>query len=143
MGIFEWVKDMTGIWGPALLDAYLRNSGWINAIFLLYGLVLLLSWQNLSRMHDGLVTRIVEQAKSRQHAEKSKKVIRLGEFQLPWEEIALLSRFPFIARQTGLVIHRSTPENLRALISDRELVQRCTVRLRETGLKIELEKQTK
>jgi hypothetical protein len=137
MGIFEWVKSQTGAWGPALLDAYLQNSGWINALFLAYGLVLWLSWQNLSRIQDGLAALIVEQVRAGNQAGRKKKVVHLTDFQLSWEEAAGYSRFPFIARQTGILIHRSTPENLRALISERDLLQRCASRLREIGFQIE------
>ena len=140
MGIFEWVKSQTGIWGPALFDAYLQNSGWINALFLAYGLVLWLSWQNLSRMHDGLATLIVEQARARNQAGSKTPVVHLTDFPLSWEEAAGYSRFPFIAKQTGILIHRSTPENLRALSSERDLLQRCASRLREIGLHMEPEK---
>ena len=138
MGIFEWVKSQTGIWGPVLLDAYLQNSGWINALVLAYGLVLWLSWQNLSRMHEGLVTHIVDQARARNQTERRKEPVRLSE--LPWKEAAAYSRFPFIAKQTGILLHRSTPENLRALSSERDLARRCAARLQEIGLLMELEK---
>ncbi len=88
MGIFEWVKGQTGLWGPALLDLYLQNAGWINAIVLIYGMLLALSWLNLARVSDALVEQILEQAGSMKGAKakgKRKKTVHLGDFELSWE----------------------------------------------------------
>ncbi|HLF74752.1 MAG TPA: hypothetical protein VI524_10420 [Anaerolineales bacterium] len=140
MGIFEWVKGQTGTWGPALLDFYYGNAGWINALVMAYGLLLLLSWQNLSRVSDSLVGQILEQAERMQDGKtkgKKPRAVRLGAFTLSWEEACAASRFPFVARQTGLMIHRSSPENVRSLITERDLIQRCSRRLEEMGLHLE------
>lgn len=141
MGIFEWVKGQTGIWGPSLLDLYLQNAGWINAVFLVYGVVLLLSWQNLSRIYDSLVAQIVEQAKvNNKSGKKRKKTVHLSDFHLSWEEAIRSSRFPFVARQMGFLIYRSTPEKIRALITDRELVQHCAARMKQMDIHLKVEK---
>lgn len=140
MGIFEWIKSQTGLWGPALLELYLQNAGWINAIILAYGLLLLLSWLNLARVIDALVYQIFEQAggmKDAQPKGKKRKTIRLSDFKLSWEKAFTASKFPFIASQSGLVIRRSNLENARTLITDRDLIQRCARRLDEMGLRLE------
>jgi hypothetical protein len=140
MGIFDWVKSQTGVWGPALLDMYLHNASWINAVALIYGLLLLLSWQNLSRVSDALVEQILEQAGKMKGAKikgKTPKTINLSDFNLSWENAFASSKFPFVARQSGLVIRRSNLENARALINDRDLIQRCARRLDEMGLRLE------
>jgi hypothetical protein len=140
MGIFDWVKGKTGVWGPALLDFYFHNAGWINAVVLAYGLLLLLSWQNLSRVCDSLVDQILVQAKEH-NANKSKgnklKVVHLSDFQLSWEGAFASSKFPFIAKQAGFVVRRSNPENVRALISERDLIQRCSRQLDKIGYRLE------
>ena len=89
MGIFEWVKSKTGVWGPAILDFYFQNAGWINAIIVAYGILLLLSWQNLSRVSDSLVDQILDQAKEirigKAKGDKP-KVVHLSDFQLSWDQ---------------------------------------------------------
>lgn len=140
MGIFEWVKSKTGVWGPALLDFYFQNAGWINAIIVAYGLLLLLSWQNLSRVIDALVDQILEQAKEIKvnRKEDSKLIIvHLNDFQPSWERAFTFSKFPFVAKGSDLVIRRSNLENIRALISDRDLAQRCSRQLDKMGLRLE------
>ncbi len=143
MGIFEWVKSQTGVWGPALLDIYFRNAGWVNTLLVAYGLLLLLSWQNLARIGDALAGQILEQAGRKIKASskiKKPKSIRLSDFNLSWEEAISASRFPFVAKQTGILIHRVNSENIRALISERELIQRCARRLGEMGFRLERKK---
>jgi hypothetical protein len=143
MGIFDWVKSKTGVWGPALLDFYFHNAGWINAILVAYGLLLLLSWQNLSRVIDALVDQILEQAKQAEGAEGKAgkpKVVHLSDFQTSWEDAFASSKFPFVAKGSGLIFHRSNLENVRALISDRDLIQRCSRQLDQIGLRLERSK---
>jgi hypothetical protein len=143
MGIFEWVKSQTRVWGPALLDAYIHNAGWINALLISYGLMLLLSWQNLSKICDSLIDQIVEQAgKKFGTSAKSKqpKTLLLNDFDISWEDAVAFSKFPFVAKQTGLLIHRSNLENIRTLITDRDLLGRSVRRLGAMGLQLEQEK---
>lgn len=143
MGIFEWVKSQTGVWGPALMDIYLRNAGWVNTLVVAYGLLLLLSWQNLSKISDSLIDQIVEQAGEKFGANaktKQPKTLLLSDFDLSWEDAIAESKFPFVAKQTGLLIHRSNPGNIRALITDRDLLRRSVHRLEALGLQLEQEK---
>ena len=141
MGIFEWVKSQTGFWGPALLGFYARNAPWINTLVLAYGLLLVLSWQNLSRVLDDLVDQVLEQARRKAAGTSKKggkaKTVRLGDFQLSWERAYATNRFPFVARQTAFLVHRSTLENVRKLISERELFQRCARALKRLGFVLE------
>jgi len=140
MGIFDWVKSKTGIWGPALLDFYFHNAGWINAIVVAYGLLLVLSWQNLSRVSDSLVDQILDQAKeirSNNAKGNKSKVVHLSDFKLSWDQAFVSSKFPFIAKQTGFLIHRSSLENVRTLITDRDLIQRSSRKLDKMGIQLE------
>ncbi len=143
MGIFEWVKGQTGVWGPALLEIYFHNAAWLNTLFVLYGLLLLLSWQNLARIRDALAEQILEQAgrkiKTNSTAGKS-KTIHLSDFSLSWEEAASASKFPFVAKQNGFLIYRTKIEYIRKLITEQELIHRCARRLDEMGIRLEREK---
>jgi hypothetical protein len=140
MGIFEWVKSKTGVWGPVLLDIYFQYAGWINTIVVAYGFLLLLSWRNLSRMSDYLVDQILEQAKvmkDRKENGGEQKVVHLSDFSLSWEQAFASSNFPFIANQTGILIRRSSLENVRTLIEDRDLIQRSSRKLDKMGIRLE------
>ncbi len=140
MGIFEWVKTKTGIWGPALLEYYLQNAWWINTIVVAYGFLLLLSWHNLSHMSDVLADQILEQAKDMKSENKKDgkpRLVYLSDFQLSWERAFVSSKFPFVAKGSGFIIRRSNPENIHAMISDRDLIQRSSRRLNEMGFRLE------
>ncbi|MBM3125458.1 MAG: hypothetical protein FJZ87_10370 [Chloroflexi bacterium] len=134
MGLFEWVKSKTGVWGPALLDFYFHNSLWINTIIVLYGLVLLLSWQNLGRMRDILINQILQQAGH------TPRRLRLSEVHLAWEEALAASKFPFIATATGLTLRRTTLKNIQGLISERDLIHNSARQLKELGIQLDREK---
>jgi hypothetical protein len=141
MGIFEWVKSQTGIWGPALLGIYFRNAFWINTLVLAYGLLLLLSWQNLSRILDAMVEQVLEQANKKTGTNSKggkQKTVRLSDLQLSWERACAASRFPFVARQSAFIVHRSSVESVRMLISERDLIQRCSRALKGHGLHLEV-----
>jgi hypothetical protein len=140
MRIFDWVTSKTGVWGPAMLDFYFQNAGWINAIVVAYGILLLLSWQNLSRVSDSLVDQILDQAKEigfNNAKGNNPKVVHLSDFKLSWDQAFASSKFPFIAKQTGFLIHRSSLENVRALIADRDLIQRSSRKLDKMGIQLE------
>lgn len=132
MGIYDWVTSLTGSWGPAILSAYQSNALWINGLAVLYGLVLLLSWQNADRMADVLVEQIVEQARK-----GGRKRFRLRGLHLSWEAALAHSRFPMLARQSELIPHRSTVENLRRAITDSQLVKRSARKLKSLGVELE------
>jgi hypothetical protein len=136
MGIFDWVKSKTGIWGPSLLAFYFQYSGWINGIILAYGVLLLLSWLNLSRVRDSLTDQMIKQAQEFKNKDKSSKNITINDFKLSWEQAFAFNKFPFIAKQTGFVIHRSTLENARVMITDNDLLRHCSRQLAALGFQI-------
>lgn len=140
MGIFEWVKRGTGAWGPFLMDLYFEHAGWINPIILAYGFLLLLSWQNLSRILDSLTAQVLDQARRMSDPQRKPadlKPVRLGDFDLSWEEALSASRFPLIARNAGFIPRRSTLANLRSMVADQDLIQRCARPLRQIGFSLE------
>lgn len=133
MGIYDWVTSLTGSWGPSLLAAYQANALWVNSLAVLYGVVLLLSWQNTDRMADALVQQIVQQAQKG----RSGKRVRLASLHLSWEAAFAQSRFPLLARQSELIPHRATPASARRAISDADLVKRAARKLRRLGIELE------
>jgi len=138
MGIYDWVTSLTGSWGPALLSAYEANSLWINGAVILYGLVLLLTWQNTDRIADALVRQIVAQAHRAQGSRHgAKRKVRLSALHLSWDEALSEGRFPLIARQMDLVPRRLNMENLRRTISDDYLIKRSAPRLKRLDVEVE------
>jgi hypothetical protein len=138
MGIYEWVTSLTGSWGPPLLSVYQANALWINGCAILYGLVLVLSWQNMDRIADSLVRQIVAQVPSTSAGRRqAPRRVRLRTLRLSWEEALSQGRFPFIARQSDFVPRRFTPENVRSLITAQYLIKRSASRLRRLGIELE------
>jgi hypothetical protein len=140
MGIFEWVKSQTGVWGPALLEMYYHNAAWINIMVVLYDLVLLLSWQNLDRVSDTLVQQIIEQAQGKLSNRKA-GAFKLGSFHLSWEQAFAASRFPLVARRTAFWPRKATLENIRMLLTEDELARRGASRFSAAGLHVERKKR--
>ena len=140
MSIYDWVLSLSGTWGPAMLAFYERNAGWINIIVVLYGLILLLSWQNMDRVISELTEQIMTQAaqiqSSRKKEAKSKKM-SLAEFELSWDKALMKSRFPLIAKQTGIIPCKSSLENIRSLVTKDDLFKRTARKLAALGIDIE------
>ena len=138
MGIFDWVKSMTGLWGPVLLNFYYQYAGWINALVVAYGLLLVLSWQNLSRVRDSLMDQILTQAEEFEGRDKKNpRNIHLSDFKLSWEIAYDAQKFPFMARQSAFIVQQSSLENAKKMISDRDLIKHCYRRLASLGLSLD------
>lgn len=111
-----WLTSLSGDWGPWLLGLYLDHSIWINAIVVVYGAVLLLSWQNARRLRDHLRAEVAQQLEGRRGEPE------LDSADVPWGEALSASRFPLIAAEWGLLPHRVSVEALQAVVPLKDLL---------------------
>ena len=131
-----FLEALMGDAGRAILYFYQDNALLINAIILVYGLFMFLSWNNLLRIYRFL---IVEMAKSAHlsddlNRKKSNKKIRkiIG---VPWEKAIDISPFPYIARIGAISPKRKTVENLQLLFDEKDLADKALKALQ--GAKIQ------
>lgn len=108
--MFEWIKSLTGDWGPALIELYKANALWINGLVLIYGIILLLAWRNLYALQENLI-RLLNAADSTFLLEMLKDPARFSLESIPaelWQEAFTANQFPLLSRQNSFQIYRSS-----------------------------------
>ncbi len=136
MGIFEWVMERTGVWGPAIMAFYKENSLWINTIVLVYGAVMVLAWRNLEKLRYALTDQVLEQARSRAGVLTPDKVKQatLKDFNLDWETAFQQSSFPLLAGQSSIWPVKASLESFKRLLPEKELYRRLEKPLKRIGV---------
>lgn len=117
----HWLKSLAGLWGEPLLNLYIANSRWINALVLAYGVFLLISWWNLRRIRDYLREAIATQVADCDDLDA-------GSVEIPWEQAIQISRFPWIAAEWGLLPRRTSVTALQELMPVEGLLSSLTSR---------------
>jgi hypothetical protein len=112
------VRGFLGEWGQAILDFYQQNSVWINAIILLYFLIVILSQNNYKQTLTSLILAIEEKYPGQFDKKTSKEIIRiLGKKELPWQAVINTSKWPFIATPRQFYPHAKNESSLKKLIT--------------------------
>ena len=116
------VETLLGEVGRQILFFYEAHSFVINLIVLAYGIILFFSWSNLVKIHRFLVIEIAKQIHLRGDLDKDsspKKVLK--KVNIPWEKAIEKSRFPFVAKMSGLWPKRKSVAVLKEIIIDFDL----------------------
>jgi hypothetical protein len=112
------VRGFLGEWGQAILDFYQQNSVWINAIILLYFLIVILSQNNYKQTLTSLILAIEEKYPGQFDKKTSKEIIRiLGKKELPWQAVINTSKWPFIATPRQFYPQARNESSLKKLIT--------------------------
>ena len=86
---------------------------WINIVVIIYGFVIVLSWNNLLGIRRRLVQDLIDQVR---RAPAGTADLSLIAATLMWDEAVAASRFPLVARQNALWPRRTSVEAVRALL---------------------------
>ena len=116
------VETLLGEVGRQILFFYEAHSFEINLIVLTYGIILFFSWSNLVKIHRFLVIEIAKQIHTRGDLDKDsspKKVLK--KVHIPWEKAIEKSRFPFVAKMSGLWPRRKSVAVLQEMLIDFDL----------------------
>lgn len=112
------VRGFLGEWGQAILNFYQQNSVWINAIILLYFMIVILSQNNYKQTLAGLIRAIEENFPGQFDKKTSKEIVRiLGKKELPWQAVMNISKWPFIATPRQFYPHARNESSLKKLIT--------------------------
>jgi len=112
------VRGFLGEWGQAILNFYQQNSVWINAILLLYFMIVILSQNNYKHTLVGLVLAIEDKYPGQFDKKTSKEIVRiLGKKELPWQAVMNTSKWPFIATPRQLYPHARNESSLKKMIT--------------------------
>ena len=98
------VRSLLGTSGQVILDFYLKNSIWINALILLYFLLLILAQRNYRLILPVLVAGLKSKYPALTNKKTSKEIAAfLHKHEIPWEMGLNASRLPFIAMPRNLL----------------------------------------
>jgi len=124
--MFEWIKTLTGEWGPYLINLYKLNAIWINSLVLIYGIVLLLAWRNLDQMQENLVNLLIVADRSLlSRINKNEAGFSTADIsEISWEEAFKANQFPLLSRQNGFSLHRASIESFKKATITKEFIKR-------------------
>jgi hypothetical protein len=116
------VETMLGGVGREILYFYEAHAFIINLFVLAYGFILFFAWSNLVKIHRYLVIAIAKQIHTRGDLDKDsspKKVLK--KVHIPWDEAMKKSRFPFVAKMSGLWPKRKSVSVLKDILIAEDL----------------------
>jgi len=118
-----YIRSMIGTWGNAILDFYIVNNFWINAIILIYTLVVILSRRSFDLSLQSLIITL-----QNQHGEQITKKGPgglLGLFSktnIPWTEALAKSPLPFITPPGSIRLYPKNIQTFQRFITLEKLV---------------------
>ena len=111
--IYAFIRGMLGKSGDIILDFYITNSIWINALVLLYGVLVVLARRSFNLCEQLLVSSIQSRYSRHFERKKTSSILKtLKGVHMPWEQALKTSSFPFMSPPGSIRIY---PKNLRTL----------------------------
>jgi hypothetical protein len=121
------IRGMLGEAGSALLDLYLENAYWINAIVFIYAILLLiakLGYQKIvTAIKSAMVDRFGEEIRNKNEKWYKKA---LEKNSLDWEKISNQTWIPIISIKGALGFRIKTPKNLRNTFTPETIYEAIT-----------------
>lgn len=110
------IRGTLGTAGNAILDFYLANAMWINGIFLIYALIVLLGKLSVNKLDRALKEKLIQEHGEDvrgKNASWYKKTFTRQE--LDWAWLSHQSRIPLLSTKGSVVFKIKNMENLRAI----------------------------
>lgn len=99
------IRGALGTAGSLLLDLYLQNSLWINALLFTYAILVVIARRNYGQVAVYILAGFIQEHGDKL-AKKSPKEIHalLLKWKIPWEEGLQAGWFPFVSSPRGLLL---------------------------------------
>jgi hypothetical protein len=99
------VRRFLGTAGTGLLDFYVQNSIWINAVLFTYVILVVIARRNYGQVAQHILADFLQKHGDKL-ARKSPKEIRalLLKWKIPWESGMQAGGFPFISSPQGILL---------------------------------------
>lgn len=111
--IYGFIRAMLGTSGDAILDFYITNSLWINALILLYAVMVVLARYSYNLCQQLLISSIQNRYGPQFERKKASAILKVLQGNpVPWEQALRTSPFPFVTPPGSLRIY---PKNLKTL----------------------------
>jgi hypothetical protein len=118
----SFVEVLLGDIGRQILYFYEAHALIIDIVVLAYGFILFFSWSNLVKIHRYLVIEIAKQIVLKNDLDKDsspKKVIK--KVHIPWADAVKKSRFPLVAKMSGLLPRKKSVALLKTYLIEEDL----------------------
>lgn len=134
--IRSFVEMMLGEFGRQILYFYEANAWLFNSLILVYGLFMLLAWNNLVRCYRYLVIEVAKQIHLSDDVGRKSTTKQVGSaVEVPWEQAADVSPFPFVARIGAVLPKRITAESLQGYFDEKDIIQHAVEMLKGENIR--------
>jgi hypothetical protein len=116
-----------GILGPlwsSVLDFYIANSLWINALLLLYALLVVLSRRTFDKSRQTLIESLQSQHGREWGQKKQASILKMLEkTSIPWGQALRCNAFPLITPPGSLLVYPKNPATFQRFLSLKKLAE--------------------
>jgi hypothetical protein len=118
------VRGVLGTTGSHLLDFYIQNNLWINAILFAYALLVVFARRNYFQVAQFILADFIREHGDKL-ASKSPKQIRglLLKWKIPWENGMQAGRFPFISSPQSILLRIKSDTTFQKIFPIEVLVE--------------------
>jgi len=118
------VRRFLGTAGTGLLDFYVQNSLWINALLFAYAVLVIFARRNYSQVAQYILAGFIQQHGDKL-SKKSPKEIRnlLSKWKIPWENGMQAGWFPFVSSPQGLLLRVRSVSTFKKIFTMDRLVE--------------------
>ena len=118
------VRGVLGTTGSHLLDFYVQNSLWINAILFTYALLVVIARRNYGQVAQSILAEFLKKHGDKL-ARKSPNEIRalLLKCKIPWANGRQVGWFPFISSPQGILLRFKSDKTFQRIFPIDVLVQ--------------------
>ena len=118
------VRRFLGTAGTGLLDFYVQNSLWINALLFAYAVLVIFARRYYSQVARYILAGFIQQHGDKL-SKKSPKEIRtlLSKWKIPWQEGMQAGWFPFVSSPQGLLLQVRSVRTFQKIFTMDRLVE--------------------
>ena len=118
------VRRFLGTAGTGLLDFYVQNSLWINALLFAYAVLVIFARRYYSQVARYILAGFIQQHGDKL-SKKSPKEIRtlLSKWKIPWENGMQAGWFPFVSSPQGLLLRVRSVSTFKKIFTMDRLVE--------------------
>ncbi|NJC96561.1 MAG: hypothetical protein C3F07_11870 [Anaerolineales bacterium] len=118
------VRRFLGTVGSSLLDFYIQNNLWINAILFTYAILVVFARRNYFQIARLILADFIHEYGDKL-TEKSPKQVRtlLVKWKIPWENGMQAGWFPFISSPQSILLRLKSDRTFQKIFSIDALVE--------------------
>ena len=122
--IYSFIRGMLGSSGDMLLDFYVANSLWINALILLYAILVAVARHTFDVSRKLVIAFLESQYSQQFEQKKSGSVLNaLHKINIPWDQALGHSAFPFMTPPGSIWIYPKNSATFQKLLPLEKLAE--------------------